>query len=162
MMKGIWGRAALAAAVAFASVQPAQACWNSAEQDAAKIAKLNMMLMSTSLRCRFGADDFQDTYSNFVRQYNPVMGVQHGVLQAHFAQTMSNYKAGLALDSLMVNYANTYGVGHKTMDCAALKTFARKIVDDRLNAITLAAAADKVVGSTDLPGATCPVTIAGR
>lgn len=161
-MKGIWGRVALAAAVAFVSVQPAHACWTNTEQDAAKIAKLNMMLMATSLRCRFGADDFQGIYGSFVRQYNPVMGTQHSMIKAHFAQTMNAFSADMALDKLMVNYANNYGAGHQTMNCAQLKAFTSNIVAENHTTITLAAAADAVVGSISLPGATCPVTIVGR
>lgn len=161
-MTGIWGKTALAAAIAVASVQPAQACWNNNEQNAAKIAKLNMMLMSTSLRCRFGADDFQAAYGSFVRQYNPLLGSQHGMIKSHFAQTMTAFKADMALDKLMVNYANSYGAGHRTMNCAALKDFTNHIVNDHHNAITLAAAADPVIGSTYLPGAVCPVVLAGK
>jgi hypothetical protein len=45
---------------------PAQACWNNAEQDAARIANMNQMLMVSALRCRFGKQNFLTNYMSTV------------------------------------------------------------------------------------------------
>ncbi|MGB5076504.1 MAG: hypothetical protein WBO17_03390, partial [Sphingorhabdus sp.] len=68
-------------------MQPAQACWTNAAQDAAKIKHLNTMLMVTALRCRNTPDNFLPQYNRFVAKHNALIGQQNNVLRTYLAQT---------------------------------------------------------------------------
>lgn len=160
-MTGFLRRAALVAVVTAMSAQPAQACWNTAAQDAAKIKHLNTMLMVTALRCRNTADNFLPHYNRFVVKHNALIGSQNRVLKTHLAATHGAGGAVNALDRMSIGYANSYGTGHKAMDCSQLKALAAKLSIEPHGAATLAAAADFHITGKSWSGATCPTRIAG-
>ncbi len=161
-MRGIIGKIALAAVVTTAAVQPAQACWNVAGQDAVKITHLNTMLLVTALRCRSGADNFLPEYNRFVVNNSSLIGNQGKVIKTHFAATHGAKGAEGALDRMSIGFANSYGTGHRNMDCRELKMLAGGLASKKHGVATLAQAADMAVGQTRLPGGVCPVRIAAR
>ncbi len=161
-MRGIKGRIALAAMVSVAAVQPAQACWNDAGQDAVKITHLNTMLLVTALRCRGGADNFLPEYNRFVINNSSLIGNQGKVIKTHFAATHGAKGAEGALDRMSIGFANSYGTGHRDMTCRQLKMLAAELASQRHGIATLAEAADAVVEPTRLPGGTCPARMAAR
>ena len=159
-MRGIARKAVLAAVIAIASVQPAQACWSSAGQDAVKIKHLNTMLMVTALRCRGGADNFLSQYNRFVTNNSTLIGTQNNLIKSHLAQSVGARGAEGALDRMSIGFANSYGTGHRTMNCSQLKQLASDLASEKHGVATLAMAADQAVGNTSLPGGACPVRIA--
>ena len=155
-------KAAFVAVVAAMSVQPAQACWNTAAQDAAKIKHLNTMLMVTALRCRNTPDNFLPQYNRFVVKHNALIGSQNKVLKTHLSATYGAGGALNALDRMSIGYANSYGMGHKAMNCGQLKALAAKLSTEPHGVATLAAAADFNVTGNSWSGATCAARVAGR
>lgn len=155
-------KVALAAAVVTMSVQPAQACWTNAAQDAAKIKHLNTMLMVTALRCRNTADNFLPHYNRFVTKHNGLIGSQNAALKSHLAQTHGARGAEGALDRMSIGYANSYGNGHKAMNCRQLKELAAKLSSESHGVVTMAAVADFAVTGQSWNGATCATRIAKR
>jgi hypothetical protein len=161
-MTKILRKAALVAVVTAMSVQPAQACWTNAAQDAAKIKHLNTMLMVTALRCRNTADNFLPQYNRFVVKHNALIGSQNNVLKSHLAATHGAGGALNALDRMSIGYANSYGNGHKVMGCSELKALASKLASESHGVVTMAVAADFAVTGQSWSGATCATRIAGR
>lgn len=90
-------RGSIAAALMALSLvaTPAQACWNNAEQDAARIANMNQMLMVSALRCRFGKQNFLSDYNRFIRFNNDVLASQHHLIKARYARTMGDKQHSL-------------------------------------------------------------------
>jgi hypothetical protein len=161
-MNKFLGKAALVAVVATMSIHPAQACWTNVAQDAAKIKHLNTMLMVTALRCRNTADNFLPQYNRFVTKHNGLIGSQNAALKTHLAQTHGARGAEGALDRMSIGYANSYGNGHKAMDCRQLKELAARLSSEPHGVVTMAAVADYAVTGQSWNGATCPTRIAKR
>jgi hypothetical protein len=161
-MRGIFKKAALAAVMTIASVQPAQACWDNAGQNAVKIKHLNTMLMVTALRCRGGADNFLPQYNRFVTNNSALIGSQNKLIKAQLAQSSGSKGAEGALDRMSIGFANTYGTGHKSMGCRELKQLAADLSSEQQGVATLTLAADQAVGETRLPGGVCAARIARR
>lgn len=161
-MRGILSKTVLVAGIALASAQPAQACWNSAGQDAVKIKHLNTMLMVTALRCRGGADNFLAQYNRFVTNNSTLIGTQNKLIKSHLAQTVGPKGAEGALDRMSIGFANSYGTGHRSMNCRQLKQLASDLASEQHGVASLAMAADQAVGNTSLPGGSCSVRMATR
>ena len=155
-------KAALATILAALTVQPAQACWSSASQDAAKIKHLNTMLMVTALRCRNTADNFLPQYNRFVTKHNALIGSQNSLLKIQLAQTSGAGGALNALDRMSIGYANSYGNGHRYMNCGDLKQLAMELSTQSHGVATMAALADSVVVGQSWSGQACAVNIAQR
>jgi hypothetical protein len=155
-------KAAFAVTVTLLAVQPAQACWDDAAQDAAKISNLNMMLMVTALRCRGGNDNFLAQYNKFVKTNNALLGSQNALIRAQFSKTVGLRGAETALDKLATGYANSYGAGHPTMNCHELKALATQVAEEKQDIASLSAIADRAVGNSALPGGRCATNIALR
>ena len=141
---------------------PAHACWTNAEQDAARIANMNQMLMVSALRCRFGNDNFLSDYNRFVRQNNDVLASQHNIIKARYARTMGQKAAFAELDRFMIALSNYYGGGHGDPDCAKLEKLSGELSRGRQDVKTLALIADEVVGVPRQASQACSVTIASR
>jgi hypothetical protein len=147
--------AALAAAAAFGMTVPA-AHAETPSGEAAKLRRLDIMLMVSSLRCRFGADNFQDDYVRFSTNQNASMQAAFQTLQADYTARMGATGAKKALDTLSVSMANQYGQGHPWLGCGELKAMtqdlagtsertrllaaADAVLDDRPNLVALASA----------------------
>lgn len=144
------------------SSQPAHACWTNAAQDAAKIKHLNTMLMVTALRCRNTSDNFLPHYNRFVTKHNNLIGSQNAALKGHLAQTYGARGAEGALDRMSIGFANSYGNGHKTMNCKQLKELAAKLASESHGVVTMAAAADSTVVGHSWIGPACPTRMATR
>jgi hypothetical protein len=149
-------------AVGLAMAQPAQACWTGGEVNAAKVANLNMMMMVTALRCRKGSDDFLSDYNAFVKNNNAVIGGQNAAVRSHFARTNGAKGADAAMDKFIIGIANSYGGGHGSMDCAALKDVAQELSGKGHSASSLLAIAESTVMDYPLAGGRCPVNIAAK
>lgn len=160
-MKNFWKKVALVSAIAVTSVQPAQACWTTAAQDAAKIKHLNTMLMVTALRCRNTADNFLPQYNRFVAKHNALIGSQNSLLKSHLAKSYGARGAEGALDRLSIGFANGYGNGHASLGCQELKQLATSLATENHGVATMVAAADNVVDRASWSGASCPARVAG-
>lgn len=141
---------------------PAQACWTNAEQDAARIANMNQMLMVSALRCRFGNDNFLSDYNRFVRHNNDVLASQHNIIKARYARTVGNKAAFAELDRFMIALSNYYGGGHGDPDCAKLEKLSHELSRGKQEVGALARLADEVVGVPRQAAQSCGVTIASR
>lgn len=161
-MKKIKGSIAVALLAVSLVATPAQACWTNAEQDAARIANMNQMLMVSALRCRFGNDNFLSDYNRFVRQNNDVLASQHNIIKARYARTMGQKAAFAELDRFMIALSNYYGGGHGDPDCAKLEKLSGELSRGRQDVKTLALIADEVVGVPRQASQACSVTIASR
>ena len=157
------GKVAALCALALSIIAvPAQACWTSAEQDAAKVANLNMMMMVSALRCRKGPDDFLADYNRFVKNNNPVIGSQNAAVRSHFARINGNGHADAAMDKFIIGIANSYGGGHQWLGCAQLKLVAQDLSLDDHSVGSLLVIAKETVDEFALSGGKCSVNIASR
>jgi hypothetical protein len=153
---------ALCVIAAIITASPAQACWTNTEQDAAKVANLNMMMMVSALRCRKGPDDFLADYNRFVKNNNPVIGSQNAAVRSHFARVSGNGNADAAMDKYIIGIANSYGGGHDRLGCSELKIVAQNLSRSGHSAGSLLAIAKENVDEAPLSGGNCPVNIASR
>jgi hypothetical protein len=154
--------AALMALAATMVANPAQACWTNAEQDAAKVANLNMMMMVSALRCRNGQDDFLADYNRFVKTNNPVIGAQNATVRSRFARVNGAKAADAAMDKFVIGIANSYGGGHESKGCGQLKVIARDLAQKSHSANSLLSIAEANIEAYPLPGGACPVNIASK
>ncbi len=161
-MKYAAGYRAVAAIASISIASPSAACWTKAEADAAKVANLNMMMMVTALRCRKGPDDFLHDYNSFVKNNNHVIGVQNGEVRAHFVRINGSSGADAAMDKFVIGIANSYGSGHASLDCKALKQIAATLATPGQSAASLLRIANDVVIDTRLAGGHCAVTVAAK
>lgn len=161
MRKFSAGAAALLLAASMVAT-PAQACWTNVEQDAARIANMNQMLMVSALRCRFGSDNFLGDYNRFVRQNNDLLASQHKIIQARYARTMGDKAAFEELDRLMIALSNYYGGGNGNPDCAKLAKLSAELARGRQEVGALADLANEIVGVPRQAAHNCSVTIASR
>lgn len=154
--------ATLCALAATMTAGQAQACWTNAEQDAAKVANLNMMMMVSALRCRKGPDDFLGDYNRFVKNNNPVIGSQNAAVRSHFARINGNGNADAAMDKFIIGIANSYGGGHHRFGCAQLRLLAQDLSVDDHSVGSLLVIAKETVEEFPLSGGNCPVNVASR
>ena len=132
--------AAVAAAVSSLAVSaPASA---TAASDAAALRKLDIMLMVSSLRCRFGGDNFQSDYERFSTSKHATMQAAYSTLQADYNARLGPAKAKKALDTISVSMANQYGQGHPWLGCGELKAMTRDLAGTGDRAKLLAVADD--------------------
>ncbi len=142
-MKSYAKLAAVAVAVSMLAVAP-QAAAAGTPSEAAKLRRLDIMLMVSSLRCRFGADNFQTEYARFSTNQYPVMQDAFRTMQADYNARVGPARAKKALDSVSVGMANQYGQGHPWLGCSELKSVTRELATtDRAKLI---AAADEMLG----------------
>lgn len=161
MKKNTGGFAALAIVFSLVAT-PAQACWTNVEQDAARIANMNQMLMVSALRCRFGQHNFLDNYNRFIRNNNDVLASQHHIIQGHYAKTAGHKAAFAELDKFMIGLSNYYGGGHGNPDCSKLEKLSHQLSKGRHDAESLAVLADEQVGVPRQAAQACSVNIAAR
>lgn len=83
-------------------------------------------------------------------------------LKGHLAQTYGARGAEGALDRMSIGFANSYGNGHKTLNCKQLKELAAKLSSESHGVVTMAAAADLAVVGNSWSGPACPTRIATR
>jgi hypothetical protein len=113
-------------------------------EKAQKLRELDIMLMVTSLRCRFGADDFQPDYQAFSARHLSTLNAAARRLTTTLAAQHGTRGANRALDRLSTRMANAYGMGHPRLGCAELKQVTRQLTQQQSS--TLVAAADELLG----------------
>jgi phosphate-selective porin len=143
--------AALAVAATIALV-PAPAQANAGLAEAEKLQKLDIMLMVSSLVCRFGADNFQSDYSRFSTAHRATMNAAGAALQRDMVARHGAAAGKKALDRISVRMANEYGQGHPWMGCGELKTTTNRLAQVRDRAALLGAA-DELLGRRPVPAA---------
>ena len=143
--------AAFATAVSTLAFAPQPAVAAVSPDDASKLRQLDIMLMVTSLRCRFGADNFQPDYDRFATNQNPLMQDAFRSLQADYTARMGPARTKKALDSISVGMANQYGQGHPWLGCGELKSMIRDLAGTR-DTGKLVAAADEMLASAPRAG----------
>ena len=134
--------AAVAAAALFAG-SPASA---QSLEAAEKLRRLDIMLMVTALRCRFGEDNFQADYDAFATHHLAELNDATRTLTAELARQHGASGARRALDKLSTVIANGYGMGHPDLGCGDLKRTTQELAD-QTDPAALAAAADRLIGS---------------
>ena len=117
--------AVLAAVSSLALAVPAQAATSA--RDAAQLRKLDIMLMVSSLRCRFGTDNFQADYETFSTTQHATMQGAYRVLEADYTARLGRAGAKKSLDRISVVMANEYGQGHPWLSCGQLKSMTRDL-----------------------------------
>ncbi len=138
-MKNFAKFAAIAAATSMLVAAP-QAAVAGTPSEATKLRRLDIMLMVSSLRCRFGADNFQSEYASFSKAQYPVMQDAFRTMQADYNARMGPARAKKALDSVSVGMANQYGQGHPWLGCGELKSVTRELAGTRDRGKLIAAA----------------------
>lgn len=135
--------AAVAAMSTILLSAPAAANVESVEA-AAKLRRLDIMLMVTGLRCRFGADNFQPDYERFTSNHIVDMTAAGRILEADLAASGGKAGARRALDRISTSVANQYGQGHPSLSCGELKSATQElaIITDTAG---LLAAADELL-----------------
>lgn len=138
-MKSIARLAAVAAAVSTLATAP-QSAFAGSTHEASQLRRLDIMLMVSSLRCRFGADNFQPDYARFSTNQNPVMQDAFRTLQADYVARMGPARAKKALDTVSVGMANQYGQGHPWLGCSELKAMTQELAatPDRAHLVRVA------------------------
>lgn len=107
-----------------------------------QIRRLDIMLMVTSLRCRFGADNFQPQYQRFSSAH---LGTLNGAARRMEGSLVTRYGAKgakRALDDISVKMANQYGQGHPWLGCGQLKRIATDLAGSNDPAVLGQAAAE--------------------
>jgi len=135
--------AGLAAAALIAGASPAAA--QSDVEAAEKLRRLDIMLMVTALRCRFGADDFRADYEAFSARHLDTLNAAGRRLTQALSARHGAQGAKRALDRLMTGMANSYGMGHPTLGCGQLKQVAHGLAYDT-RSDHLVAVADQLLG----------------
>lgn len=116
--------AALAMAGTLAA-QPLAA--QSVDDEAEALRRLDIMLMVTSLRCRFSADDFQADYQRFSARHLTTLNAASDEMNAGYALRHGERAARRYLDTVSTTMANQFGQGHPWLDCAALGEETRRL-----------------------------------
>ena len=130
--------AAALAAVALLAGSPASA--QTSLEAAEKLRRLDIMLMVTALRCRFGEDNFQADYEAFSRRHLATMNAAARDLTAELARKHGATAARRALDRMSTGIANGYGMGHPSLECADLKRTTSELSNEGSRDVLLAAA----------------------
>lgn len=134
--------AALAGAALLAG-SPAAAQQSSLEV-AEKLRRLDIMLMVTALRCRFGEYNFQADYDAFATRHLAELNAAARALTAELARRQGAAGARRALDRMSTRIANGYGMGHPDLECRDLKRETRALADER-DPAALVTAADRLI-----------------
>jgi hypothetical protein len=121
--------AALCAAGSLLAGMPAAA--KSEVQAATQLRQLDMMLMVTSLRCRFGADDFRVDYDAFRKNHAAELKTASLLVLGDMTKRLGRNGAVSAYDRLSTGMANSYGMGHPRLGCAELKQATRSLASAR-------------------------------
>lgn len=95
--------------------------------NAIQIRKLDMMLMATSLRCRFGADNFQADYERIKVRHRLNFKVAAERVLGDMTRRMGRKNAINSYDRMSTGMANEYGVGHPWLNCNQLKREAQAL-----------------------------------
>lgn len=147
-MKTLHKVAAALAACAMLAAVPAGAQVTPSQDDAMKLRRLDIMLMVSSLRCRFGADNFQADYNRFADSHSATMGAAFRTLSAEYTRRLGAAGAKKELDHVSIGMANTYGMGHPWLGCAQLKGIAQDLATTPNDHARLLAAADDLLAAT--------------
>ncbi|WP_435417806.1 S-adenosyl-L-homocysteine hydrolase [Parerythrobacter aurantius] len=121
--------ASLGVVLAVLASVPAQAMYSHGEAEA--LRKLDIMLMVSSLRCRFGEDNFQADYERFSARHLSTLNGAYRTLHDGLSRTHGPKRATRMLDDISVKMANRYGLGHPWLDCRQLKEVTRELADRR-------------------------------
>ncbi len=132
-----------AATAAAILLSPANAIAASGTTDE-QVRKLDIMLMVTSLRCRFGADNFQPQYQKFSASNLTALNAAARRLEAKLVARHGARGAHRALDKISVGMANEYGQGHPWLGCGELKAIAKDL-STRQDPVALAQAAEELL-----------------
>lgn len=124
----VTGLCVVAAGIMSAAPASAQSAAE-AKASAGALRELDIMLMVTALRCRFGDSDFMADYSRFATRHRSTLGKANSLLLADLARTHGNKGATGALDRMSIGIANRYGNGHPWLDCPALRSATRDLAD---------------------------------
>jgi hypothetical protein len=133
--------AALAVVTLFAGT-PASA--QTSLEAAEKLRRLDIMLMVTALRCRFGEDNFQADYDAFSTRHLAELNAAARSLTAELARRHGATGARRALDRMSTGIANGYGMGHPQLECADLKRTTQQLTAES-SGDALVAAADRLI-----------------
>ncbi len=149
-----WATAALA--LCSAPAANAASCWAPAAISAARISEFDIMLMTTTLRCRSTHNEIQANYERFAKAHRSTLDDAHGKLRAHFGVTAKTRNGANGYDRFLISLANFYGAGETTKaTCsrfAALAAALGEIADslDALQSVIFA-----VVRDPRIDGARC-------
>lgn len=110
-----------------------------------QLRRLDIMLMVTSLRCRFGSDNFQPQYQQFSTNHLTTLNGAARRLQGNLVARHGAKGAARQLDQISVGMANQYGQGHPWLGCGELKKITSDLARTR-DAGALAAAASELLG----------------
>ena len=115
------------AGLVLAAIVPAAPVGAGEIDNAIQIRKLDMMLMATSLRCRFGADNFQADYERIKVRHRQNFKLASERVLGDMTRRMGRKNAINSYDRMSTGMANEYGTGHPWLDCGQLKREAQAL-----------------------------------
>lgn len=146
-MKIFVKKAMAVVAVAAIATTSGHAQAGEAKVSAENLRKLDIMLMVSSLRCRFGTDNFQPEYREFSAKHLGTLNAASRTLKADLTRQHGHKGAKRKLDRISVGMANQYGLGHPWLDCGELKQVTRDLADAQ-HRHELLAAADELLADS--------------
>lgn len=140
---------------------PVQAsCWNDKQMEAIKLRHLDVMLMVTGLRCRYGQHNYLPEYNLFVEKNRSEIAKANIVIRNHYYGEMPKVQALDEYDRLIVTMANSYGTGHQKYDCQQLRAFAKTLSSQSNDRKMLLNMSDRLTVNLNMKKQECPIRIA--
>lgn len=135
----------------------ASSCWTPAAVSAARIGEFDVMLMTTTLRCRALHEDIQSGYERFAKTHRTTLEQAYGRLKTHLGGDERKKGATSRYDRFLIGLANFYGGGETTQaTCARFAALAHALgeISDSVDALQSVIFA--VVRDPRIDGPRCP------
>ena len=151
---------ALVGAGVAAPAQAVMGCWDGEGVEAVKLRDLQSRLMVSTLRCAAMGIRMADDYNAFVGANRATIQGANTVLKARF-EAGHGPAAQTEYDRFTTAMANAYGADATGQEiCGAMAGVAREAAAAAGDRATLLAIADRFGAAPQVPGGTCPVTLA--
>lgn len=118
----------------------------SKQSAAERLKKLDIMLMVSSLRCRYGAHNFRASYEAFNAKHRLKLNAAHRELKSSLVARLGPARGKKALDRIDVSMANQYGQGHPWLNCQELGETTERLAHSQAKS-ELLSTADYVLGN---------------
>lgn len=157
-------RIARQAALAFSAIgllaapaANASSCWTPAAISAARIGEFDVMLMTTTLRCRGVNEAIQSGYERFAKAHRSTLDDAYGRLRTHLGGGENKKGVTSRYDRFLIGLANFYGAGETSKaTCARFAALAQAMAEIADSVDALQSVIFAVVRDPRLDGPRCP------
>lgn len=119
---------------------------------AGRLKQLDIMLMVTALRCRAGADDFQDDYHAFEAAHMAAINDASRMILAEATARLGATAGQVEMERVVTATANRYGNGHPWLGCGDLHHLAHDLAAEHSDDALIAEAAEVLDGDDGAKG----------